>query len=78
MYGHSSWSTFNLYLDRGVKGFQICNSHEFDHGSVTMEEGHLTWENFVVHVVNIPLGCRLHSNVEKFFLQQGFDKVSRS
>jgi hypothetical protein len=49
----------------GPKVLQKSIFQKLDHGSVTMEKGHLAWDNFVVHDVNNPLVllCDYHSTM---------------
>ena len=64
VHGHSSWSTFSLYLVRGPKAHQNDVLKKWDHGSWTMRKGHLPGSDFTLHDVNQPL-CRWTQSYEQ-------------
>ena len=59
MHGHSSRSAFSVHLVRGPKvfsfAFLINLTTKLRSRSVTMEKGHLSWDNIVVHDCKQPL-----------------------
>ena len=54
-----AWSFLLVHIQftpsEGSKGLVNCFFRKSDHGSQTMEKGHLTWSDFIVHCVNWPL-----------------------